>query len=98
MTSKQIMIKVIIEVNSWMLWKLVGLWSLVATYVAAMAIFVVGGGSLAAYKMKQWVSGLTEFEIYKEYDTPQHVSDSSSDDDNNYLNGNISKQWHKNDV
>jgi hypothetical protein len=35
---------------------------------------------------------LTEFEINKEYDTPQHVSDSSSDDDKNYPNGSISKQ------
>jgi hypothetical protein len=50
------------------------------------------GGSLAAYKMKRRISGLTELEINKEYYTPQHVSDSSSDDDDNYLNENISKK------
>jgi hypothetical protein len=65
---------------------------LVATYVAVTAIFVVGGCSLAAYKMKQRVSGLKEFEINDENDSPQHVSDSSSDDGNNYPDGNISKQ------
>jgi Protein of unknown function (DUF726) len=43
--------------------------ALLTSHVAVTAIFGVGGGSLAAYKMNRRVSGLTEFEIRKENDT-----------------------------
>jgi Protein of unknown function (DUF726) len=43
--------------------------AILTSHVAVTAIFGVGGGSLAAYKMNRRVSGLTEFEITKENDT-----------------------------